>query len=91
MRHSRGLLLKEQVPLFFPIRYRKGEVGNFRFLLSNFNLRYFYRKAPITETLPSVKSPALIAQNERDGSLGNENNKDELVDRVFEINLKDKL
>nr|SVE82567.1 EOG090X08JG [Daphnia magna] len=48
-------------------------------------------KAPITETLPSVKSPALIAQNERDGSLGNENNKDELVDRVFEINLKDKL
>nr|SVE75838.1 EOG090X08JG [Daphnia hispanica] len=48
-------------------------------------------KAPVIETLPKINSSTLKAPEESDGVLGNENSKEDLVDRVYEIYLKDKL
>nr|CAH0106682.1 unnamed protein product [Daphnia galeata] len=47
--------------------------------------------APVTETLPSVKAPAVIATDEKEGKPVAEKSSDEVVDRVYEINLKDKI
>nr|SVE73639.1 EOG090X08JG [Daphnia atkinsoni] len=47
--------------------------------------------AYVTETLPSLKSSTLIAPDGKDGSSENENGKEKIVDRVYEIYLKDRL
>ncbi|XP_046443212.1 queuine tRNA-ribosyltransferase accessory subunit 2-like [Daphnia pulex] len=47
--------------------------------------------APVTETLPSVKAPAVVATDQKVAKLADDNSNDESVDRVYEINLKDKI
>ncbi|EFX84377.1 hypothetical protein DAPPUDRAFT_314648 [Daphnia pulex] len=47
--------------------------------------------APVTETLPSVKAPAVVATDQKVTKLADDNSNKEAVDRVYEINLKDKI
>jgi len=49
------------------------------------------RNALVTETLPSVKAPAVVATDKKVAKLADDNSNDEAVDRVYEINLKDKV
>lgn len=46
------------------------------------------RNSAVTETLPSVKRVTLDVQDEKKEKKGN---KEELVDRVYELDVKDKL